>query len=262
MKLLLTLFLATFCISSCDDNLEKAVHESVSENLVNAEVETIQKSSQKTVIDRVTDENVKQRLLSYGEKNPETIVLFITDQGMIKVRLFEDTPLHRANFIMMAKNGCYDNTVFTRVAREFMAQGGGTYEEENVELRNSIGKFTIPAEISKAHYHKKGALAAARRYQNNPKKRSDPYAFYFVEGSLYNDLTLDKYEKENNYTYSEAQREYYKQKPGAAHIDGQHTVFGEIIEGYDVIPKLTHVKTDGRDWPVTDIYIQKVEVIE
>ncbi|HAW51722.1 MAG TPA: peptidylprolyl isomerase, partial [Flavobacteriales bacterium] len=98
--------------------------------------------------------------------------------------------------------------------------------------------------------------------RNNPEKRSDPYAFYFVEGSLYNDLTLDKYEQENNYAYSEEQRAYYKQNPGAAHIDGQHTVFGEIIEGFEVIAKLTHVKTDGRDWPISDIYIERCEVID
>ena len=213
-------------------------------------------------IDLITNKNVKQRLLTYGSENLETVVMFYTDKGDIKVRLYKDTPLHRANFIMMVKKDCFNNTVFTRVVRDFMAQGGGTYEEENVELRNSIGKFTIPAEISRNHYHKKGSLAAARSYKNNPDKRSDPYAFYFVEGSLYNDLTLDKYESENNYTYSVEQREYYKSNPGAAHIDGEHTVFGEIIEGFDVIAKLTHVKTDGRDWPISDIYIQRCEVIE
>ena len=98
--------------------------------------------------------------------------------------------------------------------------------------------------------------------KNNPEKKSDPYAFYFVEGSIYNDLTLDKYEEENNYTYSKVQREYYKNHPGAAHIDGEHTVFGEIIEGIEVIAKLTQVKTDGRDWPINDIYIQRIEIIK
>ena len=83
-----------------------------------------------------------------------------------------------------------------------------------------------------------------------------------MEGSTFNKATLDKYERENNYTYSEEQRNYYRTNRGAAHIDGQHTVFGQVTEGLDVISAITHVKTDGRDWPVTDIYIRRVEVSE
>jgi len=211
--------------------------------------------------DIITNRNLEERLVAFGLENPETIVLIKTDKGDIKVRLFEDTPLHRASFILMAKNGCFDNTVFTRVSKQFMAQAGGTYDEKLVEKRNNIGRYTIPAEIKSHHYHKQGTLAAARSYIDNPDKRSNPFAFYFVEGAIYNDVTLDKYEELNSYKYPKAHRDYYLKHPGAAHIDGEHTVFGEIIEGMEIIPILTNVKTDSRDWPVTDIFITEVLVI-
>ena len=209
----------------------------------------------------INNKNVREKLLAYGKDNPECHVVFHTDKGIIKATLFKDTPLHRANFIMMAKSGCFDNTVFTRVHIDFMAQAGGTYDEKNVKTRKEIGKFTIPHEILPHHYHRQGALAAARRYNGNPQKRSDPYAFYFVEGTTYNKPTLDKYEVDNQYTYSAEQRQYYRINRGAAHIDGQHTVFGQVTQGLDVISAITHVKTDGRDWPITDIYVKRVEVL-
>lgn len=222
----------------------------------------VQSKVEKPKRELITNRNVKEKLTEYGKENTESVVLIKTDKGDIKVRLYKDTPLHRANFILMAKNGCFDNSVFTRVVKDFMAQAGGTYDEEMVAKRNSIGKYTVPAEIKRQHIHKFGAFGAARSYNDNPDKRSSPYNFYFVEGSTYNDLTLDKYEELNNYTYSPEQREFYKNNKGAAHIDGEHTVFGEVIEGFDVIPKLTSVKKSSRDWPTTDIFISEVIVLE
>ena len=209
----------------------------------------------------ITDETVVKRLTAYGKENPETIVLIQTSKGDIKIRLYKDTPLHRANFIMMVKEGYFNGTVFTRVVKDFMAQGGGTYDETHATLKRKIGNYSIPAEFSKKRFHKRGALGAARGYLNNPEMRSAAYAFYFVEGTTYKDKLLDHYEEENNYKYPETHREYYKTNRGAAHIDGVHTVFGEIISGYSVVPKLTAVTTDSRDWPNTDLFIIKAEVI-
>ena len=92
--------------------------------------------------------------------------------------------------------------------------------------------------------------------------RSAPYSFYFVEGTKYSNKALDHYEEENNYKYPREHRSYYCSEQGAAHIDGVHTVFGEIIEGYSVVPKLTEVTTDSRDWPNTDLFIIKAEVVQ
>jgi peptidyl-prolyl cis-trans isomerase B (cyclophilin B) len=209
----------------------------------------------------ITDSNVVERLMAYGKENPETVVDIYTTKGKIRARLYTSTPLHRANFIMMSKKGFLNGSVFTRVAMNFIAQSGGTYDEDHAKIKKNIGRYTIPLEMSHKNIHKRGAIAAARRYKDNPDKRSDPYAFYFVEGTLYNEPTLARYEQENDYQFTPAQREYYLNKPGAGHLDGQHTVFGEVISGYAVIPKITSVETDSRDWPRKDIFIDSVVVI-
>lgn len=255
--LVLTSTLLMSCSSEIDSN-----DSDVSEHSVIPEKTSDIKKLKEPVYEIITNRNLEERLIAYGLENKETIVLIKTDKGDIKVRLYEDTPLHRASFILMAKNDCFNNTVFTRVVREFMAQAGGTYEEEMVDKRNAIGRYTIPAEIKGHHFHKQGVLGAARSYNNNPEKRSSPFAFYFVDGSLYNDLTLDKYEELNGYKFPKAHRDYYLKHKGAAHIDGEHTIFGEVIEGMEVIARLTNVKTGSQDWPVTDIFITEVIVIE
>ncbi|MCB0401794.1 MAG: peptidylprolyl isomerase [Flavobacteriales bacterium] len=210
----------------------------------------------------ITDENVVERLTEYGQANPETVVDIYTTKGKIRVQLYEDTPLHRANFILLVKSGYLKGCLFSRVVEDFMAQCGGSYDEHQRNVQDTIGSYTIPSEMSKSRFHKKGALGAARSYTNNPDKRSACDEFYFVEGAQYNDLSLDHYASENNYHYSTAQRNYYKHNKGAAHIDGEHTVFGEIISGYEVVPKLTHVETDTRDWPNVDMFIDSAIVVK
>lgn len=216
----------------------------------------------KPSVDPITNKNVEEELLKYGQENRETIALVKTDFGDIKIKLYDDTPLHRASFLLMAKNDCFNNIVFTRVSKDFMAQAGGTYDEKIIEKRNEIGRYTIPSEIKSNHYHKQGVVGAARSYTNNADKRSSPFNFYFVEGSIFNKETLDNYEKINAYKYPTKHRQYYLNNRGAAHIDGQHTVFGEVIEGIEIISKLTSVAKDSRDWPITDILIREVVILE
>jgi len=216
----------------------------------------------KPVYGLITDENVVERLTKYGKQNAETVVDIYTTKGKIRIKLFKDTPLHRANFILLAKSGYFKHALFSRVAKKFMAQFGGSYDDLQRNIQDTIGSFTIPSEMSHHHFHKKGALAAARSYNNNPDKRSSSDEFYMVEGQKFSDLTLDHYAFENNYTFTQNQREYYKKNVGAAHIDGEHTVFGQIIKGYDIVPKLTHVATDSQEWPVTDIYVDSVIVVK
>lgn len=210
----------------------------------------------------ITTDNVVERLSIYGEQNPETIVDVYTTKGKIRVKLYEDTPLHRANFILLVKSGYLNGCLFSRVVEDFMAQCGGSYDEMQKAIQDTLGVYTIPSEMSAGHFHKKGTIGAARSYTNNPDKRSECDEFYFVEGARYNDLSLDHYEFENNYKYSSTQRNYYKKNKGAAHIDGEHTVFGEIIEGYQVVSKLTHVDTDTQDWPVVDLYVDSAIIVK
>jgi len=246
--ILLTLF-------SCQDENPKTI--------VKKEVKKVAKIiPSKPVYNLISDANVVDRLTAFGKKNPETIVDIYTSKGKIRVKLFKDTPLHRANFILLAKGGYFKHALFSRVAKKFMAQFGGSYDDLQRDIQDTIGSFTIPSEISHHHFHKKGALAAARSYNNNPDKKSSSDEFYFVEGQIFSDLTLDHYAYENNYKFTEAQRKYYKKNVGAAHIDGEHTVFGQIIKGYNIVPKLTHVPTDSQEWPTTDIYVDSAIVIK
>jgi peptidyl-prolyl cis-trans isomerase B (cyclophilin B) len=210
----------------------------------------------------ISDDNVVDTLLAYGKVHKETIAIITTSLGVIKIRLFKETPLHRANFIMVTNTGYFDSTVFSRVVPNFMAQGGSGYNGRHTDLKIQMGSYTVPAEFNEKLFHKKGAVAMAREYRNNPNKRSNPYAFYFVEGSVFSNETLDVYEQKSGKKFSKAQRDYYTKKPGAAHIDNEHTVFGEIIEGFDVVPKLTTVNTDSQDWPRKDLFILKVEIIK
>ena len=142
-----------------------------------------------------------------------------------------------------------------------MAQCGGSYDEPQRKIQDSIGSYSIPNEISRKNFHKKGTIGMARSYTNNPDKNSECDEFYFVEGTKYSGITLDHYEEINKYKFNAEQRNYYKRNPGAAHIDGEHTVFGIIIQGYDVVKKLTHVDTDTQDWPVVDMYIDSAVIV-
>lgn len=260
MRFLLVFHVLTILFIACNSD-ESTKKEQVYPNKTSTKVKAVAKvTPPKDIL--ISNKNVEDKLLAYGKENPETIVLIHTTFGKIKVRLFEETPLHRANFIMWVKKGYFTNSVFSRVVKGFMAQAGGSYEEYQLNIKKSIGNYTIPNEFNKKLFHKRGAIAAARKYLANPEKRSEPDEFYFVEGSVYSHAALDKYERDNNYKYSKAQRAYYTKTPGAAHLDGEHTVFGEIIEGFEVVPKLTAVDTDSQDWPVTDIYVEKIEIIK
>jgi peptidyl-prolyl cis-trans isomerase A (cyclophilin A) len=214
------------------------------------------------VYDLITDENVVEKLTAYGNNNPETVVDIYTSKGRVRIKLYKDTPLHRANFILLTKSGYLNGCLFSRVVKKFMAQCGGSYDEKQRAIQDTIGKYTIPAEMSHHHFHKKGAVGSARNYTDNPEKRSECDEFYFVEGTQFNHIALDGYEEEHHYKYTTEQRNYYTKIPGAAHIDGEHTVFGEIIQGFNVIPKLTAVQTDSRDWPNVDLYIDSAVIVK
>lgn len=239
-----------------------AESEHPEETIVTPVKEEQPKKLKKVKVDTsITNKNVVEKLTAYGEKHKETIVDIYTGKGKIRIKLFKDTPLHRANFIMLTKRGYFDGTYFTRAVKDFMAQCGSPATYVHTDFQRALGKYSIPAEINKKYYHKQGVVGAAREYQNNPKKRSSPFNFYFVEGTRFSDETLDKYEELNSYTYSKEQRKYYSTQPGAAHIDGLHTIFGKILSGQQVVHNITLVETDRQDWPVDDIFIDSAKVV-
>ena len=184
----------------------------------------------------------------------ETIVVIKTNYGTIKAKLYNDTPLHRDNFIKLVNEGWYNNSPFHRIIKNFMIQGG-----QNADGRLDPG-YKVPAEIKSNHFHKKGALCAARQPdQVNPKKASSGSQFYIVQGQKYDDQTLDMYEDRLGKVFGAKERQAYKTVGGTPHLDGDYTVFGEVIEGMDVVDKIAAVKTGYMDAPV-DAVTMTIEI--
>ena len=180
-----------------------------------------------------TEEVKKETQQSQKEENM-TKISMETTLGKLILVLYNETPLHRDNFKKLTEDGYYDGLLFHRVIKDFMIQGGDP-DSKNALAGQQLGMggpgYTIPAEILPQFKHKKGALAAART--NNPKKESSGSQFYIVHN--------------NN---------------GTPHLDGQYTVFGEVIEGLDVIDAIANVKTAPGDRPIEDVRIIKMTVID
>ncbi|HTH58388.1 MAG TPA: peptidylprolyl isomerase [Cyclobacteriaceae bacterium] len=181
----------------------------------------------------VTNENKGQVLADYGKTNPEKEALIETEFGNISVRLYDETPLHRANFIKLIKDEYYEDAEFYRVVEKFVVQGG-------VPLKKL--DYTIPAEFNPAYFHKKGALAMARLDENNPGMESSSTEFYFVHGDRYTDSDFDEDQKNFGLTLSPEQRKLYTTIGGEMSLDQKYTVFGEITDGLDVIDKIATVR--------------------
>ena len=185
----------------------------------------------------------------------ETVVAIETNYGTIKAKLYNDTPLHRDNFLKLVNEGWYVNSPFHRIINQFMIQGG-----QNADGRMDPG-YTVPAEFRENHFHKKGALCAARQGdQVNPKKASSGSQFYIVQGKVYDDKTLDIYEDRLGKVFGSKQRQAYKTIGGTPHLDGDYTVFGEVTEGLDVVDKIAGVKTGYMDVPVEPVTIIRITI--
>ncbi|WP_191906963.1 peptidylprolyl isomerase [Adhaeribacter soli] len=210
-----------------------------------------QKELRRQLEAEVPKDKVREFLTEYGKENPETEVLISTSLGKMKVKLYEDTPLHRANFIRLVKGGYYDNTVFYRILRGFMIQGG-----HGNELENTPDLYTVPVEIKRHHFHKKGALAMARYDDKvNPTKASSAHNFYLVQGTPVSIPELEDIAQEKGLTLTPEQRKLYPEIGGAPTLDEQYTVFGEITEGLPVLDKIANYPVNTEDRPLKPIYV-------
>lgn len=196
----------------------------------------------------------------------ETLVEIYTNYGKIVLKLYNDTPLHRDNFIKLAMDGTYDGLLFHRVIEHFMIQGGDPNSKDakpGKMLGDGTLGYNIPAEFRPNLFHKRGALCAAREGdQVNPKKESSASQFYIVQGRVWSDFDLDRMALQMNKTFSAEQRKAYTTVGGTPHLDGEYTVFGEVVEGMDVVDKIAAAKRDRYDRPSEDIRIEKTEVIK
>lgn len=185
----------------------------------------------------------------------------------MKCILYEETPLHAENFIKLAQGGFYDGLLFHRVISDFMIQTGDP-NSRNASKGEALGYgdsgYTVPGEFHPGLYHKKGVLAAARQGDRiNPDRKSNGSQFYIVQGKKITDAELDQIEKSGSHIpFTAEQRMYYRDLGGAPHLDYAYTVFGEVVEGLDIIDIIASVPTDERDRPLDDVRIIRISVIQ
>lgn len=192
-----------------------------------------------------------------GCKEKERMIEITTDYGTMKAKLYNSTPKHRDNMIKLIKEGYYDGLLFHRVIKDFMIQGGDP-NSRNAGPQQQLGSggpgYTIDAEIGALHY--KGAIAAARTGDAvNPERKSSGSQFYIVDGQPVSENQIRMVEKQFGTEYTPEQIEKYKEVGGTPFLDGQYTVFGEVVEGMEVIDKIAAVQTQSnpKDRPVEDI---------
>ncbi len=175
---------------------------------------------------KLNDTNAVDWLTDYGKTHLQRHVSIATDFGKIEIELFNQTPVHRANFLNLIETGFLNETCFYRVAKDFVIQAGNSDKLSMAKIKRKIGKFTLPAEFHPKLKHHYGAVAMARSWENNPNKRSSPFEFYIVTA-----------------------------KNGASHLNGEHTVIGRVTKGLDVAMKINDLEVDGSEWPKKDVYI-------
>ncbi|GAA4957502.1 peptidylprolyl isomerase [Algibacter aquimarinus] len=169
----------------------------------------------------------------YDKKHKENKVRITTDFGSIDILLFEETRYHRANFIFLTKQKYFNNTQFYRVIDNFMVQAGNSDDRKTARKRSKIGKYLLPPDTKRGFKHHRGAVSMPSSEIDNPYKLASPYEFFIVQ-----------------------------QEGGSHFLDGDYTIFGKVIKGMDVVDKIASVKTDDADWPLRNIYIKNVEIIE
>ncbi len=221
---LILLLLVSFFIRCKTESKQKVVEKQSKPTSKNKKVVKIDKP-----FDSINHNNAVDFLIAYGKEHKSNKVKFKTRLGSFTVLLYDDTPLHRANFIFLARVGYFNTTCFHRVDENFIVQGGNSENGQTLGFRNKYENYTIPPEFRKHHKHKYGALAAARDWENNISKKSTPFEFYFIQS-----------------------------KNGAHHLDGLHTVFGEIISGFDTLDKIAKVRTGRDEWPLEDVFMEVI----
>lgn len=197
---------------------------------------------------------------AFAAKPKHSYVRLKTPQGECIIMLYNSTPLHRDNFIRLVKKGFYDSTLFHRVIRSFMIQGGDPDSKTalaGAELGNGDVGYTIPAEFRDSIFHKKGVLAAAR--DDNPKMASSGCQFYLVQGKKYSSEQLDSMEVNRlHYKIPAWKREVYKTSGGTPHLDNKYTAYGEVVRGIELIDSIAVKPTDKNDRPLADVKMSMV----
>ena len=216
---------ALLLIISCDEK----------KDIIIKKVKTTKKNLKKNTLEkefRLSDDNVMEFFLEYDKNNKENKVRIFTEFGEIDILLFKNTKFHRSNFIYLTKKNYFQSTQFYRVINNFVIQAGNSDNRKVSQKRKKIGRYLLPNDLNKGHTHKRGMVSMPSSLVDNPYKMASPFEFFIVQ-----------------------------KKDGAHHLDGNYTVFGKVIKGMDTVDKIASRPTDDRDWPIDNIYINKVEII-
>lgn len=231
------LFCLFFILFNCEDKQSKK--KNTVTTIAKDTTETI-KPKKKIVVEEperefplLTDKNAMDFFLVYEEENKENKVRITTDFGEIDILLFNKTKFHRANFIFLAKQDYFSGTQFYRVINNFIVQGGNSDDNKTSRKRNEIGRYLLPPDTKRGYKHNRGVISMPSSDIENPYKLASPFEFFIIQ-----------------------------QRGGAHFLDGDYTIFGKVIKGMNVVDKIAAVKTDEADWPLHNIYIKKVEIIE
>ena len=191
------------------------------------------------------------------ENQSERLIKIETSLGDMLVRLYDETPAHRDNMIKLIEEGFYKNHLFHRVIKDFMIQGGDPHSvgaEKGQRLGSGGPGYTVPAEFHPSLIHKKGALAAARKWdQVNPEQASNGSQFYLVQGRVLTPEEINILAQRGVATFTEASTEIYTTQGGTPHLDGAYTVFGEVVEGLEVLDSIAAQPCDAYNRPVEDV---------
>jgi len=237
LKITFICFVSLFAISSCsteNKRQKETKHIVLKKDKILKQTPLKQLPKDTLVVkDVINYKNVRSFFLEYGKKNPETKLLLKTRLGNIHISLFKETPLHRASFIYLIKNGYYNNTCFHRIVEDFIIQGGWSEKSIVNTYRSQLNNYKLPSEFRKGIVHRRGSLSSARRWLNNPNKKSNPFEFFIIQTKI-----------------------------DCSHLNNEHTVFGQVTKGFNVIDKIIGVKLDGHsEWPQLDVDIQ-FEILE
>lgn len=181
----------------------------------------------------LNDKNAMEFFLEYEKEHKENKVRITTEFGTIDILLFNNTKFHRANFIFLTKQKYFNDTQFYRIIDNFMVQAGNSDDRKTARKRKKIGKYLLPTDTKKGYRHDRGVISMPSSEIDNPHKLASPFEFFIIQ-----------------------------QTPGAYFLDGDYTIFGKVIKGMDVIDTIAEQKTDDSDWPLKNIYIKTVEIIE
>jgi len=196
-------------------------------------------------------------------------VLLETTEGNIRIQLFNETPIHRDNFLRLVDNHFYDSLLFHRVIKDFMIQTGdpdSRHAEPGVSLGEGEIGYTLEPEFRVPQlFHQRGMVAMAREGDDvNPLRRSSGSHFYIVWGKTFSTRDLETIQQRldaKGVKITPEMSRIYRQIGGTPHLDGQYTVFGQVVEGLDVVERIQKVFTDDYDRPIDDVRILRAKVI-